>query len=474
MEKVYWYEYYPHQSGTYKAAVVLTLPELEALAIAFKTDRDKFDTAIDALEARSKATLYFGFDPFEEKPNLVKELKNKKTIGGLTEEGSYAMSLVSMGEAKAMVRKIEADQLDLDETMITEKWAEPAKIAKKDQGKFKGEKMGELRDELAALKKKKNHTDADTKRIKELNFAIRAKTGWGKVKESTENITEGKVGENSFMTVPYKEGTIKVEYEIYGKYSPASMSGPEEYPEFMIYSAIDEAGNELVDTLTRKDEEYIQEYIDSHRDKDRPRGHHHYENITENKINEMSIKEKQIALVEAKIEQLSGKKVVYKEAEVLEEAHACSCKKNKLTEAKDDEKESKKEDKEEKGEKVAVKAPKAEEGAPAMAATENADEPILGNIIPTSVIKQIDAYVSDTLAEIDKATTQLRAIKRQITSGATATNEDFSTLTDRIAFLVKQLSRISLYTSNTIKAGKFDKGLLDKIFDQKGLVTPTI
>lgn len=195
-----------------------------------------------------------------------------------------------------------------------------------------------------------------------------------------------------------------------------------------------------------------------------------------------TIKEKQIALVEAKIEKLTGKKVVYKEevkAAVLEEAHghACTCGKSKsLTEAKADDKEVKADKKEDKkDDKVEAPAAKAEDGAAtAVAATQNADEPILGNIIPTSVIKQMDAYVSETLAEIDKATTQLRAIKRQISSGSIATNEDFSTQTDRIAFLVKQLSRIALFASNTIKAGKFDKTLLDKIFDQKGLVTPTV
>lgn len=164
---------------------------------------------------------------------------------------------------------------------------------------------------------------------------------------------------------------------------------------------------------------------------------------TENK--QMTKIEKTIAL----LEKVSGKKVTLVAKEV-----------KPLVEAKEDKKEDKKE------------APKKEEGSAIAAATANADEPILGNIIPPSVIKQMDAYVSDTLAEIDKSTTQLRAIKRQIASGSTATSEDFSTLTERIAFLVKQLSRIALYSSNTIKAGKFDKNLLDKIFDQKEL-TPT-
>lgn len=179
-----------------------------------------------------------------------------------------------------------------------------------------------------------------------------------------------------------------------------------------------------------------------------------------NKIKESTImsKTKKIELLESEIEKLSGKKVKL----VEESKPECSCKKEKLTEAK-------KEDKEEKEEEVEDTTSTKSDEAALKAATEDASEPILGNIIPASVIKEIDAYVTNTLAEIDKATTQLRAIKKQITSGATASNEDFSTLTDRIAFLVKQLSRIALYSSNTIKAGKFDKTLLDKIFDQKAL-----
>jgi hypothetical protein len=159
----------------------------------------------------------------------------------------------------------------------------------------------------------------------------------------------------------------------------------------------------------------------------------------------MKNKDKTIALLEAKIEKLTGKKIVYKEKV------NCSCK-STLTEAKKEEKTS-----------------KEKESKETKAATSNANEPILGNIIPTSVIKEIEDYVNNTLAEIDKATTQLRAIKKQIATGATASNEDFSVLTERISFLVKQLSRLAAFTNNTIKAEKFDKTILNKIFDQKSL-----
>lgn len=175
-------------------------------------------------------------------------------------------------------------------------------------------------------------------------------------------------------------------------------------------------------------------------------------NLRENKNIKMENKIKETI---AMLEKVSGKKVVLEA-------------KTSIKEAKEEKETSKKDKKED---KTPVKKTESESGL--TAATQNADEPILGNIIPTSAIKQMDVYVSDTLAEIDKATTQLRAIKRQISSGAIATSEDFSTLTERIAFLVKQLSRVALYSSNSIKAGKFDKKLLDLLLSQKELAPTT-
>lgn len=120
------------------------------------------------------------------------------------------------------------------------------------------------------------------------------------------------------------------------------------------------------------------------------------------------------------------------------------------------------------GKKVIFEAKKEEE-VKETKQVESKDplEPTLGNIIPPSVIKEIDTFVTNTLAEIDKSTSELRAIKRNITSAATATDEDFKTKTERISFLLKQLSRIQTYCSNTIKAGKFDKTLLYKILELK-------
>ena len=83
---------------------------------------------------------------------------------------------------EAKIEKATGKKITYAETKkVTEKWEEPADIAASKKGMFKNWTLAELKAEDAKLKKKEKKTDADTKRLKELNFAIRAKTGWGKV-----------------------------------------------------------------------------------------------------------------------------------------------------------------------------------------------------------------------------------------------------------------------------------------------------
>lgn len=65
--------------------------------------------------------------------------------------------------------------MKLDE-LLTEKWANEVKVNPKEKGKHSGKSVEQLRSELAKAKKAGN-----TGLVKELNFAIRANTGWGKV-----------------------------------------------------------------------------------------------------------------------------------------------------------------------------------------------------------------------------------------------------------------------------------------------------
>ena len=66
-----------------------------------------------------------------------------------------------------------------EQDMLEEKWGKKVKI--KEPGKYEGWTLEKLRAARAKLKKKEEHTEAETEKLRELNFAIRAKTGWGKV-----------------------------------------------------------------------------------------------------------------------------------------------------------------------------------------------------------------------------------------------------------------------------------------------------
>jgi len=450
--------------------VVLTLESLQALRKAHATDDELFGELVRKLETKTKQTIWFISEILTDEPKLISKLKSKKTIGDMTEEGSWAMSLVSMKDAKNKVKEIE---LDLDEAVVKKA---PTSLG------LMTEEYRDLKDNLwilkTAIKKEPN-----TKRGKEAKEILKAykfnefdKEEYDNKVEYLDNAVEEWMDYYNWKEVPYQtENSNKIKESVKSKLKesrPSAMSLEE------ITSIIGEMNNtisgpseegkpgvcivysfekEQLDKLCSKygiEYEIIEKFVDGNGDECLEVRE---KQLKENK-NIMS-KKKQIELLEGEIEKLAGKKV-----KLVESSIECSCKKDKLTEAKKD-----KEEKEEEEVEVEDTAVAKSDEAALKAATEDASEPILGNIIPASVIKEIDAYVTNTLAEIDKATTQLRAIKKQITSGATASNEDFSTLTDRIAFLVKQLSRIALYSSNTIKAGKFDKTLLDKIFEQKEL-----
>jgi len=70
--------------------------------------------------------------------------------------------------------------MKLLQSLLSEKWGTMYKVAEKEKGKHSDKTLAELRTQLKTAKKQGN-----TDLVRELNFAIRAKTGWGKVKEST-------------------------------------------------------------------------------------------------------------------------------------------------------------------------------------------------------------------------------------------------------------------------------------------------
>ena len=96
----------------------------------------------------------------EETQNMVSTLESK----GMTESAIYKKSVA-----------------------LLEKWEKNTKTNLKKKGMWDGWTIAELRKERTKLKDKEKRTAAESTRLKEVDYAIRAKTGWGKIKESAEN-----------------------------------------------------------------------------------------------------------------------------------------------------------------------------------------------------------------------------------------------------------------------------------------------
>jgi hypothetical protein len=77
-----------------------------------------------------------------------------------------------------------AQDLLRDYINIVEKWGTPTTVAPSERGKYKGKSKQELQKSYNSLKASGPHKKGSTEygRMRELAFAIRAKSGWGSVK----------------------------------------------------------------------------------------------------------------------------------------------------------------------------------------------------------------------------------------------------------------------------------------------------
>jgi len=71
----------------------------------------------------------------------------------------------------------------LRESVIQEAWGTPTRVSPSEKGKYEGKTKAELLKSYNALKKRGPHKKGSPEygRMRELAFAIRAKSGWGKV-----------------------------------------------------------------------------------------------------------------------------------------------------------------------------------------------------------------------------------------------------------------------------------------------------
>ena len=85
-----------------------------------------------------------------------------------------------------MSRELLRQYIDiLREENLEEKWGTSTTVSPSERGKYKGKTKAELQKSYNALKKSGPHKKGSPEygRMRELAFAIRAKSGWGKVDE---------------------------------------------------------------------------------------------------------------------------------------------------------------------------------------------------------------------------------------------------------------------------------------------------
>ena len=87
--------------------------------------------------------------------------------------------------AGAVLAKLRAKESVEENTEIEEKWGAPTRVSPEEKGKYAGKSKDELLKQYNALKKSGPHKkgSADYGKMRELAFAIRAKSDWGKVQE---------------------------------------------------------------------------------------------------------------------------------------------------------------------------------------------------------------------------------------------------------------------------------------------------
>lgn len=86
---------------------------------------------------------------------------------------------------KKVIRKAHDIAKKIDEDDVNEKWDQPTKVSPEERGKYKGKTKAELLKHYNSLKASGPHKKGSKEysTMRELAFAIRAKGGWGKVKE---------------------------------------------------------------------------------------------------------------------------------------------------------------------------------------------------------------------------------------------------------------------------------------------------
>lgn len=114
--------------------------------------------------------------------NVQEKAKNPWAVG-------MAQAMKTTGDEpplkKSTIKKAHEIARSIDEESIEEKWGKPTEVSPREKGKYEGKTKAELLKTYRALKARGPHKKGSSEygRMRELAFAIRAKSGWGKVKE---------------------------------------------------------------------------------------------------------------------------------------------------------------------------------------------------------------------------------------------------------------------------------------------------
>lgn len=137
--------------------------------------------------------------------------KNKKvTAVGMPQTGTTTSPTTSSSSTTG--------SMPAGQQQVTEKWDTETQVSPEEKGKYKGKTKEELTKMYNRLKSMGPHKKGSPEygRMRELSFAIRAKSGWGKVQENMEN--HGIVEKNEALNLIVNELTSWFDHLDTGQY----------------------------------------------------------------------------------------------------------------------------------------------------------------------------------------------------------------------------------------------------------------
>jgi hypothetical protein len=107
-------------------------------------------------------------------------MKNKGYHSHRTKSGKKKRNDECQDETPEQNESVRLDLSSLVETLLSEKWDSDYETPKSKQGMWDGWSKADLEQERSKLRNKDDRSEAESTRLKQVNFALRAKSDWGK------------------------------------------------------------------------------------------------------------------------------------------------------------------------------------------------------------------------------------------------------------------------------------------------------